>query len=97
MLATLKPLTDLPRMVYALQHLENAEFICLFDKPTQTDYLACFSDGDTAMEFRSELRLQEYVDVVGVETAACPFTHLWLDGDSISIPRSEAEERGYTT
>ncbi|MGO8672318.1 MAG: hypothetical protein ACLQVD_13260 [Capsulimonadaceae bacterium] len=69
--------------IYALQHMESGEFICLLQEGV--DYLACFSDGDTALEFRAALGLQEHVDMYCSTLNASPFTHFWLDGESIEI------------
>ncbi|MDR3711155.1 MAG: hypothetical protein P4L33_22860 [Capsulimonadaceae bacterium] len=70
--------------IYALQHLETGEFICLFQDGV--DFLACFSDGDTALEFRSALGLQEHVQIYTSLVEKCPFTHFWLDGHNVVIP-----------
>jgi hypothetical protein len=75
---------DVTQKVYALQHLETEEFICLLQEGT--DYLACFSDGDTALEFRTALGLQEHVDVAVTSMEASPFSHFWLDGKNVVIP-----------
>lgn len=65
--------------VYSLRHIETSEYICLLQDGV--DYLACFTDGDTALEFRTELGLQEHVDVFVSPLDTCPFTHFWLDGE----------------
>jgi len=70
--------------VYALQHLESGEFICLLQDGV--DYLACFSDGDTALEFRSALGLQEHVEIRASRLEECPFTHFWLNGQNVVLP-----------
>ena len=79
---------DTAQHVYALQHIDSGEFICLLQKGT--DYLACFSDGDSALEFRALLGLQEHVDLSTTTLARSPFSHFWLDGESVNIPK-EAE------
>ncbi len=84
MLAT-SPAVDTKQKIYALQHLETAEFICLLQDGT--DYLACFSDGDTALEFRTALNLQEHVDIHVTTIENCPFTHFWLDGQNIILQK----------
>lgn len=73
--------------VYALQHLETGEFICLLQEGV--DYLACFSDGDTALEFRAALGLQEHVQIHASSIADCPFTHFWLDGQSAVLSSTD--------
>lgn len=83
-----KPEIDQERNLYALQHLETGEFICLLQEGT--DYLACFSDGDTAFDFRSALGLQEHVDIAVTSMKSSPFTHFWLDGANIVVEK-EAE------
>jgi hypothetical protein len=69
--------------VYALQHIDSGEFICLLQEGT--DYLACFSDGDSALEFRSLLGLQEHVDLQTTTLEHSPFSHFWLDGENVDL------------
>ncbi len=69
--------------IFTLQHLETSEFICLLQDGT--DYLACFSDGDTAYEFRTALGLQEHVNIAVTSLEKSPFTHFWLDGKNIVL------------
>jgi hypothetical protein len=76
---------NMKQKIYALQHLETAEFICLLQDGT--DYLACFSDGDTALEFRAALGLQEHVDIAVTGMDKSPFTHFWLDGKNIVLAK----------
>ena len=71
--------------VFALQHIDSGEYICLLQEGT--DYLACFSDGDSALEFRSLLGLQEHVDLCSTTLDRSPFCHFWLDGESINLPQ----------
>ena len=71
--------------VFALQHIETGEYICLLQEGT--DYLACFSDGDSALEFRSLLGLQEHVDLCSTTLDRSPFSHFWLDGESVTLPQ----------
>ncbi len=71
--------------VFALQHIESGEYICLLQEGT--DYLACFSDGDSALEFRSLLGLQEHVDLCSTTLGRSPFSHFWLDGESVALPQ----------
>jgi hypothetical protein len=84
MLAPTKEL-DTAQKIFALQHIETREFICLLQEGT--DYLACFSDGDTALEFRTALGLQEHVDISVTSIANSPFSHFWLDGKNVIIPQ----------
>jgi len=74
--------------VYALQHLETGEFICLLQDGV--DYLACFTDCDTALEFRSALGLQEHVRLYTSLIDKCPFTHFWLDGHNVVFKSGHA-------
>lgn len=71
--------------VYALQHIDSGEYICLLQEGV--DYLACFSDGDSALEFRSLLGLQEHVDLCSTTMDRSPFSHFWLDGESVNLPQ----------
>ena len=80
---TTTPTIDITQRVYALQHIDSGEFICLLQEGT--DYLACFSDGDSALEFRSLLGLQEHVDLSTTTLDHSPFSHFWLDGESVNI------------
>ncbi len=72
---------DVNKRIYALQHIENGEFICLLQDGD--DYLACFSDGDTALQFRADLGLQEHVDLTRTTMGSSPFHHFWLDGENL--------------
>lgn len=74
---------DTTQRVFALQHLDSGEFICLLQEGN--DHLACFSDGDSALEFRSLLGLQEHVDLAPTTLDRSPFSYFWLDGESITI------------
>jgi len=76
------------KRIYALRHLDTGEFICLLQDGI--DYLACFSDGDTALEFRAALGLQEHVQVFGSGIRLCPFRHFWLDGENKQISPADA-------
>ena len=77
---------DLTQRVFALQHIDSGEFICLLQEGT--DYLACFSDGDSALEFRALLGLQEHVDLSTMTLDHSPFSHFWLDGESVNIAQA---------
>jgi hypothetical protein len=78
---------DTAQRVFALQHLDTGEYICLLQEGT--DYLACFSDGDSALEFRTLLGLQEHVDLCPMTLDHSPFKHFWLDGESIDIKQGQ--------
>ena len=77
----LKPMVDLAQRVYTLRHIETGEYICL--RQEKTEYVACFTDGDTAGQFREELGLIEYVDIAPMQLQETPFDHYWLDGEMI--------------
>lgn len=79
---------DPKQHIYALQHIDTGEFICLLQEGV--DYLACFTDGDTALEFRIALGLQEHVDLYSATMEASPFSHFWLDGYSVEISHEVA-------
>jgi hypothetical protein len=70
------------QVAYALRHIETGEYVCL--RQSGREYVACFSTGDGAFQFRAELRLTEYVDVAGARLANLPFDYFWLDGEMIS-------------
>lgn len=67
------------RTVYTLRHLETSEYVCL--RQNGDEYLAAFSDGDSAMRFRAELHLIEFVDIIPVRLGSMPFDHYYLDGE----------------
>lgn len=77
----MKPMADAAKRVHALQHIETGEFICL--RQNGKEYLACFTDGDGAYQFRDELNLIEYVDVKRLRLGDAPFDNFWLDGEMI--------------
>ena len=79
---------DVNQHIYALRHIESGEFICLLQDGH--DYLACFSDGDTALQFRAELGLQEHVDLFATTLDHSPFRHFWLDGESVEVGQEVA-------
>jgi hypothetical protein len=74
---------DIAQRVYALQHIESGEFICLLQD--NVDYLACFTNGDDALQFREELGLQEHVRMHVSTINECPFNHFWLDGSDMVL------------
>jgi hypothetical protein len=77
----IKPMVDVSQRVHALQHIETREFICL--RQNGKEYLACFSDGDSAFQFRDELGLLEYVDIACLRLGDAPFDNFWLDGEML--------------
>ena len=77
------PAINTTKTIFTLRHIDSGEFICLLQ--SGTDYLACFSDGDTALEFRAALGLQEHVDMIGTTISDSPFRHFWLDGENIEL------------
>lgn len=74
-------MVDVSQRVHALRHLETGEYICL--RQEGREYLACFTDGDTALQFRDELGLLEHVDITNMLIGDAPFDHFWLDGEMI--------------
>ncbi len=78
------PVINKTQTIFALRHIDSGEFICLLQDGT--DYLASFSDGDSALEFRSALGLHEHVDMVSTTIDQSPFRHFWLDGDNMELP-----------
>jgi hypothetical protein len=76
-----KAMVNATQIVHTLRHLEKPEYICL--RQEGREYLACFSDGDSAFQFREELGLVEYVDIHPLRLADAPFDHFWLDGEMI--------------
>ena len=79
---------DTKQRIFALQHIETGEFICLLQDGV--DYLASFTDGDTALDFRRELGLTEHVDLYSNTIDSTPFTHFWLDGESVEVQHEMA-------
>lgn len=73
------PVKNITQRVFSLRHIETTEYVCLLQDGI--DYLACFTDGDSALAFRTELGLQEYVDIFVSPLERCPFTHYYLDGE----------------
>ncbi len=85
---------DADQNVFALRHLETREFICL--RHDKREYLAAFSDGDTAFQFREELGLLEHVNIVTMRLGDAPFDQFWLDGemmDAHGVPAVDLEPR----
>jgi len=79
--------TNKTQTIFALRHIDSGEFICLLQDGT--DYLASFSDGDSALEFRSALGLHEHVDMVSTTIDQSPFRHFWLDGANMRLPEDD--------
>jgi hypothetical protein len=67
--------------VHVLRHLETGEFVCL--SQSGQEYLAAFSDGDSALQFRAELGMIEFVDIISLTLGEAPFSQFWLDGQLI--------------
>jgi hypothetical protein len=81
---------DADQNVYALRHLETREYICL--RHDKREYLAAFSDGDTAFQFREELGMVEHVDIITMRLSEAPFDQFWLDGkmmDAHGVPAGD--------
>jgi hypothetical protein len=78
----MNPTINLSRRVYALRHIETSEYICL--RQDNREYMACFTDGDGATQFREELGLVEFVDVSQVRLEDAPFNYFWLDGEMLN-------------
>lgn len=79
----MNPIQNLDQKVFVLKHIETQEFICLFQE--NKDYLACFTNPDSAHEFRSSLGLIEYVDVKCMTIDSVPFKQVWVDGVNVEI------------
>ena len=75
---------DVSQNIFALRHIESGEYICL--RHEGAEYLACFTDGDTAFQFREELNLLEYVDITSMRLGSAPFDRFWLDGEMTKAP-----------
>ena len=74
-------MSDASLPVHVLRHIETGEFVCL--EQSGQEYLAAFRDGDSALQFREELRMIEFVDVERIRLADAPFENFWLDGERI--------------
>ncbi len=75
---------NVSQSIFALCHIETSEYICL--RHEGSEYLACFTDGDTAFQFREELGLLEHVNITSMRLGEAPFDHFWLDGEMIAEP-----------
>jgi len=76
-----RPMVDLSQRVHTLRHIETGEYICL--RNNGVEYVATFTDGDSAFQFRDELGLLEHVDIASMSLGDMPFDHYWLDGEMI--------------
>ncbi len=70
---------DFQRTVYTMRHIETGEFLCL--RQSDDEYLAAFTDDDSALRFRAELHLIEFVDISPMRLGSVPFDHYYLDGE----------------
>jgi hypothetical protein len=77
-----KSLVDISQNVHTLRHIETGEYICL--RQNGQEYMACFTDGDSAYQFREELGLLEHVNIERMALGETPFEYFWLDGEMIS-------------
>jgi hypothetical protein len=66
---------------HVLRHIDTGEFVCL--QQESHDYLAAFTDGDSAIQFREEIGMTEFVDVCAIRLGDAPFERFWLDGQLI--------------
>ncbi len=69
---------ELNQRVFTLRHIETGEYICL--RQNGAEHLACFSDGDSALQFRLDLGLLEHVDISTARLCDTPFDKFWLNG-----------------
>jgi hypothetical protein len=77
-----KPLPSLKMPVFVLRHLESGEYICL--QHTQNNYLAAFTDGDSATTFRSDLGQIEHAEIISLRLEDVPTDYFWLDGEMLN-------------
>lgn len=70
-------------MMFVLRHIETDEYVCL--RQDELEYLAAFSEVDAAREFRDQLQLTEFVDVVGTRLNQVPFDYFYLDGEMLPL------------
>jgi hypothetical protein len=85
-----EPRADASLNIFALRHIETGEYICL--RHEGAEFLASFTDGDTALQFREELGLLEHVDIASMRLGDAPFDHFWLDGEMVKMPASVGVE-----
>ena len=86
-------LHELNQTVFVLRHIESGEFICL--RQGGREHLACFTDGDSALQFRQELGLLEHVDIASQKLGDTPFDQFWFNGEMASraVPTQTASAR----
>ena len=82
---------DVSTRVHVLRHIETGEFVCL--QQGGEEYLAAFRDGDSALQFREELQMIEFVDVERIQLADAPFERFWLDGERVVRPAPRERRR----
>jgi len=78
------PWARLDRPVFLLKHLETGEYVCL--RREGREYLAAFTEPDSAMRFQDEMQLVEFVDILAMPLADAPFDYFWLDGVAFGRP-----------
>jgi hypothetical protein len=74
----------LDRPVFLLKHLETGEYVCL--RRDGREYLAAFTEPDSAARFQDEMQLIEFVDILAMPLADAPFDYFWLDGVAFGRP-----------
>lgn len=70
---------NLDQPIYALQHIETKQYVCIL--VDGIDYLVCFTCGDGAISFMEDMRMREHVDLYVTTLNECEFNHFWLDGE----------------
>jgi hypothetical protein len=76
-----KEMAETTTPVHVLRHIDTGEYVCL--SQSGREYLAAFTDGDSAFQFRAELGMIEFVDVARILLGDAPFEQFWLDGQLI--------------
>jgi hypothetical protein len=69
--------------VFVLRHMETNEYVCL--RQEGVEYMAAFTDERRALDFRQQLRLLEFVDVLSIRLSHAPFDHVYLDGEMLPL------------
>ena len=67
----------IPEKAFFLKKINSTDIVCILLEGI--DWGVCFSDGDSALDLRKDLGLQEHVDIIVMPTEGYP--HLYLDGD----------------
>lgn len=80
---------SLDQPLYALQHIDTQEYVCMLHN--NIDHLVCFTDGDSALQFRADLNLHEYVDMVVTTVNKSPFNSFWLNGQAMHATKGERQ------